>query len=107
MNKLYKLKDILRMLKGQSKRDFQGIKVLLEIMDDKSISKSRKFWMIIAGLRGLDLYEVDYEDTSHPKEQEQDIPNEITFQKGKTSCSIDVYECELLNVRIQFTQILN
>lgn len=120
MNDTYRLKDLLKFWKGQKKLDFQGIKVLLEIFERNKVSKERKRWIIIAGLRGLGLYEVGYEkptledilrEDEEVKKQEDlkknDVPGEIKWQRGSSDVGIDTYKCRILNGTMEFWKILN
>ena len=123
MNDKYRLKDLLKFWKGQEKLNFQGIKVLIEIFEGNKVSKERKRWIILAGLRGLGLYEVGYEkptledilreDEQEAEEKEKedlkknDVPGEIHWYKGTSDVGIDTYKCRIMNGTMEFWKILN
>ncbi len=118
MNDAYRLKDLLKFLKGQHKSDFQGIKVLLEIFDGDFVADERKYFVIISGLRAMGLYEVNYEKPTledilkEDKEVEIerkkiDVPGEIHWQKGSSIVGVNTFRCNILNGTIEFWKILN
>ena len=116
-NDNYNLKDLLKFWKGQEKLNFQGIKVLLEINENKKTPKDRKRWIILAGLRGLGLFEIGYkkptideilkEDEEEKKVLKRDIPGEIEWSKNKTDVGIQTFKCRIINGTIEFWKILN
>lgn len=120
MKEFYKLKNLLEFLKEQHKSDFQGIRVLMEIYDGDLVPGERKYYVIIAGLRAMGLYEEDYEkptleDILRDDEEEEkgtetqknDVPGEIQWQKGSSEVGIDTFRCKILNGTIEFWKILN
>lgn len=117
----YKLKDLLKFWKGQEKLNFQGIRVLLEIFEDKNVTKERKRWTIVAGLRGLGLYEIGYEKPKiedilddldkqldeKEKRNKEILSNDLDFGKRRAKVGIDTYKCKILNGTMNFWKIMN
>ncbi len=91
----YRLKDVLVMLYGQWKRDFKDINVLMEILENDSISKERRYWLMIAGFRGLDLYEVEIDQ------------DEISLHYNNLDKHLEYIQCQLLDKEVFFEINLN
>ena len=103
MNEKYKFEDLIRMLQDQRHRNFQGVRVLIEILEDDSIPSGRKHWLLIAALRGMGLYETEVEIT----DVAQETPEEIKWEYRKTTFAVEYIECTILNAEIIFELILN
>lgn len=103
MNEKYKFEDLIRMLQNQYHKDFQGIKVLVELLEDDSVPERKKHWLLVAALRGMGLYETEVEiiDTT------QETPEEINWEYRKTTFAVEYIECTILNSEIIFELILN
>ncbi|MDF1676635.1 MAG: hypothetical protein P1U44_13050 [Vicingaceae bacterium] len=114
-NTNYTLEDLFEFWKGQQKLNFQGIKVLIEIYENGRILKHRKRWIILAGLRGLGLYEVGYqkttideilkEDTDKKIDVKNDIPGEIEWDNKHKG--VQFFKCNLIDGTYEFWKILN
>lgn len=106
--KHYRLKDILVMLYGQWKRDFKDLRVLMEILDNKKVSKIRLPWLMIAGLRALGLNELDYNSETIEEAEEQDIvADEITWFPDNLESSTEYIECKIRSGKITIEIFLN
>lgn len=101
---LYKWVDIMMMLRDQRFRRYQGINILLSLLDENSIEPIRRKFLIVAGLRGLGLYDIDY-DKVKPK-------LDINFKEKKEDkkgviVPMQLFKCHLMDAIIEFDVILN
>lgn len=103
MNEKYKFEDLIRMLQKQYHKDFQGIKVLIELLEDDSIPVRKKHWLLVAALRGMGLYETEVEIT----DVAQESPDEVKWEYRKITFAVEYIECTILNAEVIFQLILN
>lgn len=113
----YTLESLFKFWKGQAQLNFQGVKILLEIYENGRILKERKRWIILAGLRGLGLFEIGYqkttideilkEDTYKKLIDKKDIPSEIEWDKKQIKVGMQSFKCNIINGTYEFWKILN
>lgn len=106
----YDIVSLIVFLKKQSKQNFEGILELLEIVDSKDIPETEKGELFITTLRKYGLHEVEVERA--PEEESDDIPknvpDEIIWKRyRKGLIQVDLYECKLINGKVNFIQIQN
>ena len=106
----YKLIDLIRFLRDQKKIEYKDIDLLLEIVNDETISNSQKQELIIAALRLNGLFEIGFmpELFVHEFYMPEDLVNDIQWNsfQGKYY-KIVRYRCRTLNSILKFDIILN
>ena len=101
----YKITDLMKMLRDQRRRRYQGINVLLSIFGDDSIEPVRRKFMIIAGLRALGLYEIG--NNYDRRKDFSDAPKKVNgYIKGKI-VPAELFRCHLMDAIIQFDVVMN
>lgn len=103
---LYRLDEIMKMLRDQRFRRYQGINVLLNIFDDEKTSPSRKKFVIIAGLRAIGLFEIGYSG-NRGRDEGDDAPSKNKWKKKSVKVPMQLFRCNLMNAIVQFDLILN
>jgi hypothetical protein len=101
----YKLADLMKMLRDQRRRRYQGINVLLSIFGDDSIEPMRRNYLIIAGLRAIGLYEIG--NNYDRRKDFNDAPKKVNGKIKGEIVPAELFRCHLMNAIVQFDFILN
>jgi len=101
----YRLVDLMKMLRDQRRRRYQGINVLLSIFGDNSVEPVRRHYLIIAGLRALGLYEIG--NNYDRRKDFSDVPQKVSGKLKGEIVPAELFRCHLLDAIVQFDLILN
>jgi len=103
----YTLDSFMAFMNDQKKRKFQGINVLLEIMNCESISPNRKRDMIVAALRTCEMFDIGYQMAIESEFKFQDKSTTKNWEYDDVHFVIELYRCQLLNVNVDYQIIMN